>query len=248
MISLEILDSPQRIADRSFRILTETETAAALSFGSTYRELFKRWNELAGETAVSLPALFPADERLVSEDDPESNWGAAWKLFSEHFGSKEDRGRHPRDIESYRKLLDEYFGRDDELPRFGLIFLGLGSDGHTASLFPGKSPAPGSDDWNKKVLRTTSPLPPFGRLTLGPELIARAERLVLIVTGEEKADIFAAFLARLSAAPAEQQSGSELPPVPIIRRREELHLVTEIFTDEAAAARREKEENPSWLR
>ncbi len=241
MISLEIFDSPQRIAERSFQILTETKEAAALSFGSTYREMFKRWDRLAAESTVSLPALFPADERLVPEDDPESNWGSTWRLFSEQFGTREDRRRGPRDIESFRRILDDFFGTDDELPRFGLVFLGLGSDGHTASLFPGNCPAPGSEGWNKWVLQRTSPLPPYGRLSLGPELIARAKRLVLIVTGEVKAEIFASFLDRLSTVSPRVSPGrednKELPPVLIIRRREELKLDTEIFTDEAAAAK-----------
>lgn len=207
-----------------------------------------------------LPRFFPADERVVPFEHPGSNWGAAWKSFLSVCGTKQDRAHWASDARTYRQFLtrqfglpglaadrpvngpdrddgDSSFGSDSGWPVFDLIFLGLGPDGHTASLFPGDCPNEGEPGWNDLVLETTAPFAPFSRLTLGPEVIARAGRLVLTVTGAGKAEIFSRFLNELGRAVTEGSSSNMLPPARIIRRRTALGLDTEILCDTDASSR-----------
>ena len=258
MIDLKVIDSTEEIAEYTFGLIAASSTAA-LSFGSTYEVIFKAWKKLYGaaDEKLHLPALFPADERLVELENPGSNWGAARKMFIDDCGTEADRGRWPSDAETYRRLLSDHFG-DAGLPEFDLILLGIGPDGHTASLFPGGCPAEVDAAWNEAVLETTAPFDPPDRLTLGPEVIAKTRKLVVTVTGAGKADIFCRLLDELGTAVTgetepgtgrqaptadlQSQEGDEnvstltqlLPPVRIIRRREELGLDTQIICDPAA--------------
>jgi len=84
------------------------------------------------------------------------------------------------------------------LPVFDVIFLGVGDDGHTASLFPGQ---PYLDDLTSVVLGTTSPKPPFKRITLGMAPLIAAKRLLVIVAGAEKRNIVARIFGKDQSIP-----------------------------------------------
>ncbi|MDC7225767.1 MAG: 6-phosphogluconolactonase [Spirochaetales bacterium] len=251
MINLKLFDDVDAIASYTYELLTAAgmgagNPAAALSFGSTYNAVFSRWAKLhaeAGTRTPQLPALFPADERLVDISHDGSNWGTARKLFIDECGNSADREHWASDAAAYNRMLQEHFseqtaGKNDEtpqLPVFDLIFLGMGPDGHTASLFPGSCPQPHDIEWNSTVLETTAPFNPPNRLTLGPEVIASAGKLVMTVTGAGKAGIFRRLLDELNGKP-----GAELlPPARIILRRSELELKTEIICDKDAASEME---------
>lgn len=225
MINYQVFSSVDSIAEKTFSLLLSAETAA-LSFGSTYEGIFKKWKALwEASSQPALPAFFPADERLVDITDPGSNWGTVRKSFLNFCGSTDDAQRWASDEAAYRKFLTAGFGKD--MPVFDLIFLGIGPDGHTASLFPGTCPNVGEPAWSESVLRTTAPFIPPERLTLGPELIAQAEKLVLTVTGRSKTEIFSQFQNELES----EVNKETLPPVKIIKRRETLGLETSIFYD-----------------
>ncbi len=249
MIRLSVLDSIEEIAAMTYGFLTEAGSgSAALSFGSTYEEIFRIWKDLhkaSPKPDKELPAFFPADERKVGFDDKASNWGSAWNSFLSPCGSRDDRTRWASDAETYRGFIGDFFGRigkpaesaaGDNIPAFNLIFLGMGPDGHTASLFPGDCPDEDSPEWFSTVLETVGPFDPPERLTLGPEVIAKAARLVLTVTGGGKAAVFNRFTKELSGALETGDSAGLLPPVRILRRRADLGLDTEIICDRAAAA------------
>ena len=260
MISLSVFESSDDIAVYTFRLLTEAAraagkipAAAALSFGSTYEGIFKGWKNLylngirpEVPPKPEMPAFFPADERRVGFDNPGSNWGTAWKTFLSVCGDEDDRIRWASDAGTYREFINEYFNlpkgepdrknRADLLLVFNLTFLGLGPDGHTASLFPGDCPEEDESGWYAPVLETKAPFDPPDRLTLGPEAIARSERLILTVTGGGKARIFRNFINELAEAKSKNDSRGLLPPVRIIRKRKSLGMTTEVLCDRAASA------------
>jgi 6-phosphogluconolactonase len=86
-------------------------------------------------------------------------------------GEREDRDEAARD---YERGLP---------PRFDLLLLGLGPDGHTASLFPGSSAL---REKERRVVAVVGPKPPPNRLTITPPVIAAAARVVVLATGAEK--------------------------------------------------------------
>ncbi len=134
--------------------------------------------------------IFWGDERGVPPEDPQSNYRLARRAFLEHvplppenvhpipaFPAVEMGARH------YETELKAFFGQ--AAPRFDLIFLGLGADGHTASLFPG-SPVLGEER------RWVAGVPASGqgvsRVTLTAWAINRAALVVFLVAGKDKAE------------------------------------------------------------
>jgi 6-phosphogluconolactonase len=86
------------------------------------------------------------------------------------------------------------------IPRFDLVFLGLGPDGHTASLFPGHSSL---EETQRLVLRVEdSPKPPSSRVTFTLPLLNAARHLALLVTGKDKARALARVLSGDETLPA----------------------------------------------
>ncbi len=115
----------------------------ALSGGSTPVEMYEQFAtpELSARIPWDRVHLLWGDERCVPPGHPRSNFGMAWRAFisgvpipSENLHRM--RGELPpkAGAEEYRRLLDHLFTGD--LPRFDLVHMGVGDDGHTASLFP----------------------------------------------------------------------------------------------------------------
>ncbi len=127
-------------AGRSFNV--------ALSGGSTPKRLFKLLAAEPYRDRVPWDGvhLFWGDERTVPPDHPESNFGAADEallsklcLPEENIHRIRAELRDPEEAAAdYEAELRRHFGlAEAELPRFDLAYLGMGADGHTASLFPG---------------------------------------------------------------------------------------------------------------
>ena len=166
----------------------------ALSGGSTYGRLFSLWAGLSPDCRNT--TFFPVDERIVPFDDPQSNWGIAYGKFLSLAGRSKDKDNFATSADSYRALLKMRFSID--IPVFDVVFLGVGDDGHTASLFPGE---PYLDDLHSVVLETKSPKPPFQRVTLAMAPLIAAETLIVIITGKEKKPIVAKILAKDETLP-----------------------------------------------
>ena len=126
----------------------------ALSGGNTYSRLFQYWTELKPD--CSKASFFPVDERVVPFDDPQSNWGNAYRNFLIPINREDDKSNFAQSAAQYYSILKSKFKCN--LPVFDVIFLGVGDDGHTASLFPGQ---PSLEDSTSVVLETISPKPPL---------------------------------------------------------------------------------------
>ncbi|MCF7889259.1 MAG: 6-phosphogluconolactonase, partial [Victivallales bacterium] len=129
--------------------------------------------------------FFPVDERKVPVNSEDSNWGAAYRNFLSKINRDSDKENYTQSAVEYTELLKESFGAYDII--FNAVFLGVGDDGHTASLFPGTEHV---DDLTNPVIETLSPIPPFERITLGSRVITAAEHLIVIVEGENKREVF----------------------------------------------------------
>lgn len=169
--------------------------AAALSGGSTPRPLYRR---LAGEPFSreipwGLTHLFWGDERAVPPDHGESNFGMARDELITPLGLPSDAVHRmageidPADAAAaYEVDLRRFFGPDTSPPRFDIVLLGMGEDGHTAGLFPGTPAVRETRRWV-----TANEVPQLGavRLTLTAPVFNRARRIVFLVSGRNKAGI-----------------------------------------------------------
>ena len=144
-------------------------------------------------------ALFWVDERCVSPNHPASNFGAAREDVLQQVPLSSE-AIHPipvgEDPEAgalrYERILRAHFNLPaGQAPVFDLILLGIGKDGHTASLFPGAAALGERRRW---VLAVTGGVPNVPRLTLTLPVINAARRVVFLVTGPEKAGIIQALL------------------------------------------------------
>jgi 6-phosphogluconolactonase len=135
--------------------------------------------------------IFWGDERLVPPDHPESSYGQAREVLLKHLPiPSENIHRVASDLEpaasatDYARVLKEYAAPPLDWPRFDLVLLGMGEDGHTASLFPG-SPV----DATAPVIAVTANYQgrPAQRVSLTPLVFNAARQVVFLVTGANKA-------------------------------------------------------------
>jgi 6-phosphogluconolactonase len=143
--------------------------------------------------------VFWGDERLVPTSDPENSYAQARDLFLRHV-SIPDANVHRVQTEltpveaakDYVNTLKNFADPTLGLIRFDLIYLGMGEDGHTASLFPG-SPV----DETEPAIPVTGDYQgrPAQRVTLTPIVINNAGMVAFMATGEKKADTLAQVLS-----------------------------------------------------
>ncbi len=168
--------------------------SVALSGGSTPDMIF---NKLAAEYENAIDwskiILFWTDERCVPPDDPQSNYGRAKELLIDRTGIPPQnifriRGEDDPDEQaiSYSQLIEANVRASGNLPCFDLIMLGVGEDGHTASIFPGQEYL-----FETELLTAVSVNPNNSqtRITLTGRLINNASNISIVAAGNRKAKI-----------------------------------------------------------
>lgn len=155
----------------------------ALSGGGTAERCYTALREAGGLEWEELTVLF-GDERWVPVDDPESNEGVARRVLLDHVPVRAVHSLRGAGVD-LTAAADAYDALVASLGRIDVVHLGLGPDGHTASLFPG-SPALEVDD--RLVVATGDDAHPHPRLTLTYPGIACGDVAVVTVEGEDKAD------------------------------------------------------------
>lgn len=158
--------------------------------------------------------LYWSDERCVPPNDPQSNYGLARKhlITRSHIPKAQiERLRGEVDPEAeagrYGELLRQRLPADQGQPVLDLILLGLGDDGHTASIFPGDDEALASP---QPLMAVMHPQSGQLRLTMTPALINRARRVAFLVTGAGKQEILKQVLADGRTYPAQHIRPAEL--------------------------------------
>ncbi len=174
----------------------------ALSGGRITQNFFRETvkQTAARKIAFDKVHFFWADERCVPADDPESNFRLANELLFAPLEISEGqihrlRGEIPPveavklagdELRRFAGNADDRAGRDAGTPRLDLIFLGMGEDGHIASLFPGSS----TEDMNCPapfLAVENSPKPPPNRISLSYNALAAARQVWVLVSGPGKA-------------------------------------------------------------
>ncbi len=167
--------------------------SVALSGGSTPRIIFRQLADEAFARRVNWGAvhIFWSDERCVPPDHPDSNFRLARESLLSPLGVAESNihrieGELPpaEAAARYDARLRAFFG--DAPPSFDLIHLGLGEDGHTASLFPGTAALAETEP---KVVANDAPQLGATRITFTAPLINAARAVEFFVTGSAKARI-----------------------------------------------------------
>ena len=191
----------RRTAEQFVRLATESVAATgrftvALSGGSTPKALYSL---LAGQTFQPLVPwskvyFFWGDERCVPPDHPESNYGMARVTMLEKvpvptenvYRVPTEKGNAQRVAAEYERILRRFYGLNEgQQPRFDLILLGMGEDGHTASLFPGTAAL------QETGTVTANDIQKLGthRITLTIPAINQAAHIVFLVSGLSKASV-----------------------------------------------------------
>jgi 6-phosphogluconolactonase len=138
--------------------------------------------------------IFWVDERCVPPDDPESNYGMTKKILLDNVnippenihrmaGENNPDSEISRYAEEIKSVVPSRLG----LPSFDMILLGMGADGHTASLFPGGKLLSSAENICGSAVHPASGQK---RVTLTRDLINNANNILFLVTGKDKAETF----------------------------------------------------------
>lgn len=210
---------------------TQPRFNIALSGGNTPKKLF---SILAEKYREDIPweriHFWWGDERCVSPDNVNSNYKMAKDYLFSQIGLKEDnihrmQGENipEEEVIRYTNEIEENLNYRGENPVFDLVILGLGEDGHTASIFPDQI-----ELFEEDSICATSKHPITGqnRITLTGRVLNNASRIFFLVTGENKAQ-------RISEIMNDDEAAKLLPAYYISPKNGELIW----FLDEAAASK-----------
>jgi len=166
----------------------------ALSGGSTPIKIFEtlavkfvdsiEWNRIH---------FYWVDERCVPMNSEESNYGNAWRVLFEKTGIGSEQ-LHPiygetdpdDEIHRYEDAILKYVQLKDGIPCFDMILLGLGEDGHSASIFPDRLDLFATQDI---TAHTVHPVTRQNRITLTGNVINNSARIYFIVSGSKKSGV-----------------------------------------------------------
>ena len=187
--------------------------AVAVSGGSTPRAMHRLMSQepYLSDIPWQKTHIFWVDERMVAFDHPDSNFGTAKKDFlniipipSDHVYPIPVMTRPEEGTALYQAKLKTFFhDMSSDNPVFDLILLGIGKDGHVASLFPGR---PQIKEANRWVLNVKGGQPNVFRLTLNYTVLNNARQILFLVSGSGKAAIVKTLL---------ENSQAQLPAVKI---------------------------------
>jgi 6-phosphogluconolactonase len=231
-VEIRTLTTPQELFAAAAELVVSATTDAvaqrgrftiALSGGSTPKGLF---NLLATNARTALPwdrmFFFWGDERHVPPTDPDSNYRMAEETMLSKvpvpagnvFRMAAENPDAAAAAEDYEKTLRKFFGieprqsESGQFPRFDLILLGMGPDGHTASLFPGSA---GLQEKSRLVIANWVEKFKTHRLSFTFPVLNAAACVAFLVSGTDKAPALHAVLE--SDAPGEQYPAKLVGPV-----------------------------------
>lgn len=246
-VSVEVLADAQAVAQRGRTVFLDTVTQAlsgggsccvALAGGTSPRALYRLLAADPGGVDWSRVHLFVSDERVVSLDDDRSNSGVVER---ELLTNETVAGSHwypvvttegddaARVAEAYERAVRDVVPMGAHgIPTFDLVMLGMGSDRHTASLFPD---SPALHEQERLVVATPPGIlpPPIERVTFTFPLLNAAKTVLFLSSGADKAEAIAHVRSDLSQEPSSAH-------VPAARVRPADGTVVWLVDEAAAAA------------
>lgn len=182
-----------------------------LSGGGTPRQVYELLGaeDLRGRIDWRKVHLFFGDERFVPADHEDSNFHMAWEAMIRHvpipaeqiYPIPTEAGSPEKAAATYAETLQESYGcksLDPLRPLFDVTLLGLGTDGHIASLFPESAALEERDTWVTSVSETT----PQARISLTFPALESSGIILFLVSGEHKRNVLARVLAKDPSLPA----------------------------------------------
>jgi 6-phosphogluconolactonase len=219
----------QRLVDR---VVSRDRAAVCLTGGSSPEGLYRLLGQEPWRAIVPWGSVhwFIGDDRFVPESDPLSNMGMAQRLFLGSVPAPRwnihpmaTQAKSPDDAARlYEKDLKEFYGADaldPNIPLFDLVLMGLGSDGHTASLFPHSLSLDEKQRWVVGVAKAGME-PYVPRVTLTFPTLASTREMLFLVESPEKRELLGRVLS------GEASSGEALPAQRVYSNGELIWLVT----------------------
>ena len=225
-VEIRTLNTPQELFEAAAELVASAASEAvadrgrftiALSGGSTPKSLYTL---LATNARTSLPwermFFFFGDERHVPPTDPESNYRMADEAMlskvpvapSNVFRVQAENPDAKAAAEAYEQTLRKFFALEaGQVPAFDLILLGMGPDGHTASLFPGTEAL---NEKSKLVVANWVEKLKTHRITLTLPVLNAAQCVAFLVSGTDKAPVLKSVLE--GDAPGEQYPAKLVRP------------------------------------
>lgn len=217
---LHLVEMLENEPDRIFHI--------ALSGGSTPALMFDLWaNEYKEVTPWERMYFYWVDERCVPPKNSDSNYGLMRLLMLnvapipyENVFRIMGENEPEQEAIRYSKLVEEHVPQVNNWPRFDIVLLGAGTDGHTSSIFPGQEYLLTS---KKTYERSYNPHNGQKRIALTGQPIMNAERVIFLIAGKSKADVVYEICS----------SGDTCPAAYIAHHAENV----ELFMDDPVASR-----------
>lgn len=213
---VEIAKDAEGLAHRAAEYFTQLAAASnqrfrvALSGGSTPKKLYELLTSSEFRTRVPWDRIlwFWGDERFVPHDDPDSNYRMAWEAMLSrapvprgNIFPVPTNGDPDAAAAQYEATLKQIYGQDSLSPKqplFDIVLLGMGDDGHTASLIPGEPVLEERKHWVAAVAHGR----PEVRITLTYPAIESSRHVAFLVQGESKSEMFRAIRSGQSDVPA----------------------------------------------
>jgi 6-phosphogluconolactonase len=194
------------LADELVQIILSSQkpmVTLAISGGTTPYLLFEHW---AKNYLYKIPweklHFFWVDERCVEPESPESNYGNTKKTLFDQVPIPPQNihrmmGENEPELEAvrYAEEVGRFVVLSNELPQFDIVLLGMGDDGHTASIFSPSLELLNASQW---VETTKNPYSYQQRITLTGNVINNARHLYFLVTGQSKAPVLKTIFEKLS--------------------------------------------------
>jgi len=212
-VALDAEDMTERVALwlANCVAFTERPVSLVLSGGSTPARLFRRLGSDAFRSAIEWSRLhiFWGDERFVPHDHPDSNYRLAYETFLAHVPIPPDQihpvlteGTTPGEAAArYAETLQNFYGAtrlEEGRPLFDVVLLGIGTDGHTASLFPGTTALEEREAWVVAIEGVQKE----PRISLTYPALGSSRTILFLVEGKAKQPILREVLAQGSTLPA----------------------------------------------